>query len=176
MRYRLLNMRRIIDLYLKEDFSLSKQVKNTSSLLAAASLLRVSDVAAMLNVQASTVYEWVVAALHTGMRRGEIFKLIHSPGREREEWKEAGYPDGQHSKETLKVLPSRFKQGLVFPTSRKNEKGERDANRQLTDNHCSFRRLAEKLEIKDIRFHDLRHTFASHLVMNGVDLKTVQEL
>ncbi len=43
-----------------------------------------------------------------------------------------------------------------------------------------FRKLFEKAigdaGLKGMRFHDLRHCFASDLVMKGIDLKTVSEL
>jgi len=42
---------------------------------------------------------------------------------------------------------------------------------------CSvFERAVRKAEVKDFTVHDLRHTFASRLVMAGVDLPMVKEL
>jgi integrase len=37
-----------------------------------------------------------------------------------------------------------------------------------------WRAVLDKAQVPDFRFHDLRHTFASRLAMDGVDLYTVQ--
>lgn len=39
-----------------------------------------------------------------------------------------------------------------------------------------FRGAVKKSGLKDFRFHDLRHTFATRLVQHSVDLYTVQKL
>ena len=48
--------------------------------------------------------------------------------------------------------------------------------RRWCDMKRGFDRACQRAKLSDFRFHDLRHTFASQLVMNGVDLTTVSRL
>lgn len=57
--------------------------------------------------------------------------------------------------------------GPVFP----NRKGT-----QYRNFRTPFNNAVRKAGISDFTFHDLRHTFASRLVMSGVELPTVKEL
>lgn len=45
--------------------------------------------------------------------------------------------------------------------------------------NVAYRKLKEilkKFNLPDIRFHDLRHTFATHAIANGVDAKTLSNI
>jgi len=57
--------------------------------------------------------------------------------------------------------------GWIF----RNERGER-----LTGPRYWFDAAIKETKIQDFHWHDLRHTFASRLIMGGMDLRTVQEL
>jgi integrase len=56
---------------------------------------------------------------------------------------------------------------LVFT----NSKGERLSYRTVYD--C-FKRVVKKMGASELRFHDLRHTYAVISIKNGDDIKTVQ--
>ena len=47
---------------------------------------------------------------------------------------------------------------------------------RITTIQKSFNNAVQRASIRRCRFHDLRHTFATELVLGGVDLVTVKEL
>jgi len=67
----------------------------------------------------------------------------------------------------LKALPSRNNNEWIFPGKH---------GKPIGSVKIAFKTALRKSEIKNLRFHDLRHTFASYLVMAGVNLRTVQQL
>lgn len=121
----------------------------------------------------------VILALNTGMRRGELFSLqwdnVDLVGRVLTI--EGGYAKSgltrhiQLNEEAVVVLEQwqeqSAKEGLVFPS--------KDGG-TLGSVRTSWGKLLKKAGISNFRFHDLRHTFASKLVMAGVDLNTVRDL
>ncbi|MBU4487933.1 MAG: tyrosine-type recombinase/integrase [Candidatus Omnitrophica bacterium] len=118
----------------------------------------------------------VIVAVNTGMRKGEILKLkwndidfktnlIYLMETKNNEIRKA--PMNNTVRKTLMKIPKHPDSPYIFC----NAKGKPYANVRK-----SFDTALTKAKITDLKFHDLRHTFASHLVMLGIDLKTVQEL
>ncbi len=119
----------------------------------------------------------VIAAVNTGMRKGEILALkwnnidlVHgfilldkTKNGERRE-----IPINQTLRETLQGVTRRLDISYVFYDSA--------TGKPFHDIKRSFNTACRRAEIRDFHFHDLRHTFASHLVMAGIDLTTVKEL
>jgi integrase len=118
----------------------------------------------------------VETALHTGMRKGELIGLrweqyrdglIHL--KETKSGKGRKIPVNDRLAEILQELRrgNQLKSPFVFLDAR---------GRQLIDVKSPFAGALRRAGIENCTFHDLRHTFASHLVMSGVDLSTVQRL
>jgi len=76
-------------------------------------------------------------------------------------------PINQTLRETLQGLVKHINSPYVFTDSE---------GKRYQDVKRSFNSALKRAVIKDFRFHDLRHTFASHLVMTGIDLTTVSRL
>jgi integrase len=135
------------------------------------------DCQSLLDSCGSHLRPIVITALNTGMRKGEILNLkwenvdlkhgfilleITKNGERRE------IPINETLKATLQGLARRLDVPYVFYDPN-NGKPYQDIKR-------SFQTALRRAKIQDFRFHDLRHTFASHLVMAGIDLTAVREL
>jgi integrase len=120
-------------------------------------------------------------ALNTGLRRGEIFQLRWRDVDEKQRiLTVAG--EGAKSGQTRRI-PLNDEALAVLQTWRKQTgEGASDAvvfpgrSGHLTRIDTAWRSLMKLAKVKNFRFHDCRHDFASRLVMAGVPLNTVREL
>lgn len=120
----------------------------------------------------------VITALHSGMRKNEVlglrwenvdlrhgFILLNQNQTKNSERKEI--PINSTLRDALQKTMRRLDTPFVFHDS---------TGKRYGDIKRSFKSACKRAGISDFRFHDLRHCFASHLVMAGVDLTTVKEL
>jgi integrase len=116
-------------------------------------------------------------ALNTGMRKSEQFSLEWqqvSPSRKRirlEKTKNGSDREIPMNKTCLGVFEALFAtrphDGRIFLSR---------YGRDLKNPRKWFELALEEAKVKNFRWHDLRHSFISRLVMKDVNLRTVQEL
>jgi integrase len=135
-----------------------------------------TEVEALLKASSPHLRPIVEVALNTGMRRGELLGLKWEQIRngfiyltETKSGKSRQIPINDRLAEVFKEVrrENQLKSPYVFADSK---------GRRYYEVKRSFASACRKAGIEGFRFHDLRHTFASHLVMKGVSLKAVQEL
>ena len=121
----------------------------------------------------------VLLSLNTGMRRGEVFnlrwqdvnlagKVLTVAGEGAKTSETRHIPLNAEALATLKAWKEQASgTGYVFP-------GEDD--KPMTDVKTAWLELLKNAGIVGFRWHDMRHDFASRLVMAGVPLNTVRDL
>jgi len=138
--------------------------------------LRPEEVKKLLDACKGYLRSIVITALNTGMRKGEILAL---------KWKDVDLENRKITVRNAKnnetrVIPVNKTLYQELESLSQKPNGEyvftNGGGHPFGDIKKGFISALKRAEIKDFHFHDLRHTFGSHLVMQGIDLKTVQQV
>ncbi|MFC2171403.1 tyrosine-type recombinase/integrase [Acidobacteriota bacterium] len=143
-------------------------------------ILQVDEVQHLIAAAEEPTRSIIILAVHTGMRKSEILGLRWDQISFRETCIKLQETKNQEPREIplngalVEILKSnvltrsRFNRGFVFC----HEDGS--PLKDFRKSFASARRISGIDE--DFRFHDLRHTWASHLVMSGEPVQVVMEL
>ncbi len=125
----------------------------------------------------ATLQHIVVLALNTGMRKSELLRLQWQHVNLRQgfleilEQKNGNYdtvPLNKTALELLRSIPRRVDSEYVFPGTIPGQ--------PFADLKRQFAKAIRKAKLQGVCFHTLRHSAASHLAMNGIDLQTIGEI
>ena len=84
----------------------------------------------------------------------------------------------QDPESSLELIP-KYEKGAIRVTSKIPNSDYVFAGKEglpLKNIDKRFKKLLKRTGIDNFKFHDLRHTFASHLAMKGVELNMIREL
>ena len=160
--------------------------------------LSTEEIPKLLTECPNHLHRVVVCAINTGMRRGEILGLKWSQVlngfiylRETKTSESRQIPINDTLEKMFKEI--KIEQGFknksdyIFTYAASEEKlvGKQPVRARkklapvpakISSIKSSFNSAVKRAGIQDFRFHDLRHTFASQIIMRGATLKDVQEL
>lgn len=176
-------LNRCVDLGLISDNPIRsvKKIRGPSS--KTAEYLTKQEIERLLAALTPTYYPIIYTFLKTGLRRDELvflewtdidfekkqIRVVNKQAHPTKSYKPRYIPLDDRLAEVLRSIPKSSASPYVFVT--------KDGAQRMNNLVTNLKRFAKKAGIrKNVNLHMLRHTYASQLVMAGVDLTTVRDL
>ena len=139
-------------------------------------ILTEDEVRRLISSSGKTVRPVIVLALNTGMRKSELLEL---------RWDNVDFKrrfiriERSKNNRVRKIPMNSAVYGELLKLRRNGSDHiftKEHSSEPLRCVRSAFESTCRRAGISNLRFHDLRHTFATNLVMSGVDLVTVKEI
>lgn len=152
----------------------AKKVKSFKEQVGRVKYLTIEQIKDLINNCSDGIRPIVIMAVNTGMRRGEILNL---------KWSDVDLLNRKITitktkNNEVRIIPIN---GILYQELKRIPRnGEyvfsKKDGKPYSDPKTAFQSALKRAGIEDFRFHDLRHTFASHLALSGIGIRTIQEL
>ena len=151
-----------------KDFKKYKSPQNPPKFLAKEEIKQILDIS-----RNTHLYPAIFTALYTGMRKKELYSL---------EWQNIDFERDTIIVRNKEDFTTKSKKFRIIPLHNKLKEFLKPLRKETgkcfdpTNHKHLFPRIIKNTGLKKIGFHHFRHTFASHLCLQGVDLYTIAQL
>jgi len=140
-------------------------------------ILTEKEIGKLVSMAKPPLKDIILVAINTGMRKGEILNL---------KWDyvnlEEKFIETRSKTNKIRIIPINDALAKILSRLSLKREGREHVfenlrtNKPFTDVKKSWATLLEKAGIKDFRFHDLRHCFATYTLLKGGDLISLREI